>query len=228
MNKENIFIDKSEVLRYMGYKGQKIDNILDKTIDSAIEEIKEISNPKYIYKEYSLGKPDGIITFENSSISLSGNSINKHLKNSTIAVVMAATLGNIVDAKIRYYEKIDMQKAIILDACATEFIEKICDYVEEEIRDKFKNQGRITFRYSPGYGDLTLDCQKSIIESLRADKFIGLTCNRCNLLIPRKSVTAIIGIVDNGKDISNIKGCEYCKLNKTCAFRKGGKVCGNR
>ena len=69
MNKENIFIDKSEVLRYMGYKGQKIDNILDKTIDSAIEEIKEISNPKYIYKEYSLGKTDGIITFENSSIS---------------------------------------------------------------------------------------------------------------------------------------------------------------
>ncbi len=45
---------------------------------------------------------------------------------------MAATLGSEVDRKILYYEKINMTKAIILDACATTAIEEYCDFIENE------------------------------------------------------------------------------------------------
>ena len=41
---------KEETLRYLGYRGQEIDNITDKTIDEAIEEIKLLRDERYIYK----------------------------------------------------------------------------------------------------------------------------------------------------------------------------------
>ncbi len=47
---------------------------------------------------------------------------------------MAATLGSEVDRKILYYEKVNMTKAVILDACATTAIEEYCDFIEDEVK----------------------------------------------------------------------------------------------
>ena len=83
----------------------------------------------------------------------------------------------------------------------------------------------ITFRYSPGYGDLPLDVQNSFLRALDAQKKIGLTVSENNLLFPRKSVTAIIGIVDS--EIKNKrKSCNECSNYENCNFRREGESCG--
>lgn len=52
----------------------------------------------------------------------------RHCKNffedSESCALMAVTLGNLMDTRIRYYEKSDMTKALILDACATAAVEE--------------------------------------------------------------------------------------------------------
>ena len=83
----------------------------------------------------------------------------------------------------------------------------------------------ITFRYSPGYGDLPLDIQGSFIKSINAEKLIGLTVSKHNLLMPRKSVTAIVGIIDK-KYEQHKKGCEVCKNYENCSYRREGISCG--
>jgi cobalamin-dependent methionine synthase I len=110
---------------------------------------------------------------------------------------MAVTLGNLVDAKIRYYEKFNLTKALILDACATVIIESACDEIQEEIKkEALKTNKGITYRYSPGYGDFPIDIQKKILDILEAQKKIGLSVTEDSILIPRKSVTAVIGFQD--------------------------------
>ena len=42
-------INKEEVLRYLGYKGQEIDENLSNTIEECREEIKKIIIPRVIY-----------------------------------------------------------------------------------------------------------------------------------------------------------------------------------
>ena len=54
----------------------------------------------------------------------------------------------------------------------------------------------------PGYGDLSLNYQKDIIEFLQAKKNIGVSLTESLMMVPVKSVTAIIGI---GKE-KNIRG----------------------
>ena len=61
--------------------------------------------------------------------------------------------------------------------------------------------------------------------ALDAQKRIGLTVSENNLLFPRKSVTAIIGIV-NSKIEKKRKSCNECSNYKNCNFRREGESCG--
>lgn len=219
-------INKEEVLRYLGYKGQDIDENIMEMIEECRKEIKKIITPRVIYKYKDIDIKEYGVEVLNTNLILTGNDIKNHLKNSRECVLMAVTLGNDIEKKTRLYEKTNLTKALILDAYATTAVEEVCDSIEETVKEYVKAKGMdITFRYSPGYGDLPLGVQNSFLRVLEAQKLIGLTVSENNLLFPRKSVTAIIGIVN--KDIKNKKkSCKECSNYKYCNFRREGESCG--
>lgn len=212
---------KNEILRYLGYNNQKIDIFTDELIDDAIKEIKTLAKKRYIYRTFSIIKDGKNLSLEEGKLELPGDDIKNHLSKSKKCILMAATLGHNVDTKIRYYEKISMNKAVILDACATATIEKLCDNVCKEIEDKLEIENKaLTNRYSPGYGDLPIHIQGDFLSVLGAKKSIGLTASSHSILIPRKSVTAIIGIVDKG-EVKKKVNCKNCNKYSICNYRKG-------
>ena len=235
-------IDKSEVLRYLNTAEDFAEQSIHNLIDEAIVELKEIINFRYIYKKFPIEVRESGVDIKNTTLYLKGNSIVKHLKNSPEVFLMAATLGNQVDKRISYYEKTSITKSMILDACAATAIEEACDYLEEKIKKQVLAEGKkgITFRYSPGYGDLELEIQKEFLNVLNAPKKIGLTASKYNLLMPAKSVTAIIGVLEKNEsqaieeknkginDSFEEKNCKYCRLYKECELRKEGVYCGFR
>lgn len=220
----NLNINKNEVLRYLGYRGQEISNEIKSLIEECIKEMKNLVNPRCTYK-YSQVEIKSEVNLKELNLKLKGQDIINHLKNSNMSCVMAATLGNQVDRKIAYYEKINMTKAVILDACATTAIEEYCDFIENEIKKEAeKDNMNITFRYSPGYGDLDIGVQGELLKSLDAEKSIGLNVSSHNILIPRKSVTAIIGVIPK-KVVVKKKSCSDCNKFRSCKFRKTGESC---
>lgn len=221
-------IDKNEVLRYLGHKNQDIDEELNSLIDECMLEIVQISKPLYIYKIFDIEAKDDSISVLGTNLLLEGKDIYKHLKDAKRIAIMAATLGVNADNKIRITGKMDMTKSFILDACATDFIEKVCDKVEGEIIEKAKEENfKTNFRYSPGYGDLPIGIQGEIIGILNANKAIGLTTTESSIMIPRKSVTAIVGFLEQDAKVSKKKNCASCNLSKTCNFRREGGSCGS-
>lgn len=219
-------IDKQDVLRYLSYKNQIIDTKLDLLIDRTIIEIEEYLKPRYTFRLFKLLKNNNEITLLNSTIILKGNAIANHLKYSEKCVVVATTIGSIIEQKIKYYQNTDLTKTVILDACATCAVESYTDDVEDIIKEEANKMDLgITYRYSPGYGDLSLDTQPYLIKGLEADKKIGLSVTENNILLPRKSVTAIIGFQD--KNIVSLHpGCNDCSSREFCKFRKEGNYCG--
>ncbi|WP_432663633.1 vitamin B12 dependent-methionine synthase activation domain-containing protein [Wukongibacter baidiensis] len=228
INKKDIdlVIDKNEVLRYLGYGKKEADEITDGIIDECLEEISEIARTNFVYNIYEIKREEGNIYFKNSKFKIEGKDIYKHLQNSEKCAIMAVTLGNEVDKRIRYYSKVNLTKSVIFDACATAGIEALCDRVESEVKKIAINNGyNITSRYSPGYGDLSIEIQPKILNLLDAQKHIGLTVTDSYILIPRKSVTALIGI---GEEVKVVKlSCKDCRLHDNCLFAKEGDSCGN-
>ena len=68
--------------------------------------------------------------------------------------------------------------------------------------------------------------QKEFLNALNSEKIIGLTASEHQLLLPRKSVTAIIGLIPKG-NAQDKKGCEVCKNYENCSFRREGIICGH-
>lgn len=227
MKDNGLAIPKKEVLRYLGHKNQEINGNIDRLIDETIKEAKELVNPKKVVARYKITINDTGVSLDNTNLILTGEDIKNHLKYSKDIYIMAVTLGSAIEKKIAYYEKIDLTKAVILDSCATTAVEEFCDFIEEDIKKIAESEHKgITFRYSPGYGDLPIDIQKDFLDTLNATKTIGLTVSRHNLLMPRKSVTAIIGLIPKDKAI-NKRTCEVCSNYNNCKFRKEGVSCGS-
>ena len=193
---KNLTLHESEILRYLGYRRQKIpQNIIDKIL-GVKKECEDFFTPKYIYEEYNLNKREDGIELIGTNLILKGNDIYNLLKECDRCILMAVTLGNNVERRTRFYEKVDLTKGLIFDACATTCVEEVCDLLEEEIKAKYISEDEeLTFRYSPGYGDLPLEVQRDLVNTLGAEKRIGLTVSSHYLLFPRKSVTAIIGFI---------------------------------
>lgn len=216
---------KDEVLRYLGYRGQGLDGITEKMIDETIEEIRDLLRERSIYKEYNLRKSKDGLFLQGTNLYLPGDDIKRHLSRSKTCFLMAVTLGHEVDKKIRYYERFNLTKALILDATATAFIEKlsyeICKKIESTLIEDNK---KITERYSPGYGDLPIELQNEFLRTLDTQRMIGLTTTSTSILIPRKSVTAIVGVIeDDGTKLK--RNCKDCSSFKTCNFSREDKTC---
>ena len=223
---EGLSIDRNEVLRYLGYKDQDIDANLNELIDDCISEVRKAAKPRYVYKFFTLELKNECLSLEGSIISFKSADLLRHLKGSEKCALMAVTLGSEIDTKIRYYERAGMTRAVLMDACATAAVEEACDRVCELIGNEVKPEGKIlTSRFSPGYGDLPLDIQKSFISVLEAERSIGLTASAESILIPRKSVTAVVGFVDRGLSRKR-RDCSNCSKFSECRYKRGEGSCG--
>lgn len=160
-----------------------------------------------------------------------GFSITKHLEGCSRVAVMAVTIGNGIDALIRRYEITSMPMAMIADTGASVLAGQAADLFEQamigEIREKMPEEdGPVFFtaRFSPGYGDYPLRCQKDILNCVDAGRRIGLTLTSENMMIPCKSITALVGIADHPVT-GRLATCEECVLRDKCTLRRQGEHC---
>ena len=185
----------------------------------------EVAKYKYTYKIVELVKDaGGLVALKEGILPLTGENIQKHLKNSEYVVVMAAILGVGLEKKLNYYGKTDLTKNLILDSCGTQIIEEVCSGIEEEVKEKLREGYYYTFRYSPGYRDYPISVQKQLVNFLDGYRKIGLTVTASNLLLPRKSVTALMGVQLIPFE-SEFDHCGACLAREYCKFRKEGTRC---
>ena len=231
--KELIKIDKKEVLRYLQYKNQNINEDLSNLINESIEETKKIINPKFVLRRYTIkkiNKENGKkqVILENGNLILESNDIYNLFEKCDECILMATTLGLDIEREIRKLTYTNLTKGVIMDACATTAIEEVCDVVQENIAKNLSSEDRyISYRYSPGYGDLSIDKNIDINNILNSQKEIGLTVTNSGIMIPRKSVVALIG-VSAKKAISTKKSCDYCNNRHNCDYKKEGHSCGDK
>ena len=233
-NQENIIssvtVKKSEVLRYLGHNGQEIDNDLNSKINQCIKETKNEIDTKYVYQIYDIKKDLNLNTvqFENTNLILKSKDISELLRDCDKCVLMCATLGFNIEKNIRRYSYNNLTKGIIIDACATTSIEEVCDLVQDSILDKVaKEEKSLTMRYSPGYGDLDISANRDILNVLDAHRKIGVTVTNTGIMIPRKSVVALIGITN--EKIGKVKRtCENCSNRFNCEYRRKADGCGGK
>jgi len=212
---------RAEVLRYLGRRGQTVPENLDNLVDECIALMRKAASFRHVHLSFPITNDNNGINLATAGLLLRGYDIASHLSGCVQAVVLAATLGAGADALILKWKRADLTRSFVLDACATQLIEAYCNDIQQQIYMEADSSGfSATCRFSPGYGDFPLDIQPGILEALNAGRRIGLTCTENFILLPRKSVTAVIGLA--AYDLVSPQGvaCNSCDMHDTCNFRK--------
>lgn len=212
-------ISREETLRYMGHKGE-VPPALGQILDETENLIKEKISPKYVYRAADTEIDGNTVKITGFPSIIESNSLAEHLKGCAKVIVMAVTLTAEADKLINRAEITDMAKAYTLDAMCSSAVETACDLAESEIISEL-GVNYTTWRYSAGYGDLKLTYQRDFIKYLNAEKRIGLTLTAENLMIPRKSVTAVIGVSDTPIEKKH-RSCLTCNMRKNCPYNRDG------
>lgn len=189
-NYEEPQICEKEILRYAGCKNS--DEELLQLLRACIEEVRDKLSYKVCYRELPVNIKDDVCDFD--SFTLKSRNLAHNLQGCKKTVVFSATLGVEIDRLIAKNGRISPSRALMLQAIGAERIEALCDTFCEDI--KKEQNAELKPRFSPGYGDLPLETQKSLFGVLDCAKQIGLSLNDSLLMSPSKSVTAFVGLVE--------------------------------
>lgn len=188
--------DYLEAARYIGYSKIRLpDDTIMQMIKEACEKLMEVIKPQAIFEEFDLSfesqNEKNIISF--ADVCFESKDLARNLQNCDKTYLLACTIGPQVDSIIRREQTLNAAMAAILQGAGAMFIEKLVDLSNMQIKMDAQRNGRITKpRYSPGYGDVPLSCQKDFFRLLPCTR-IGLTLMDTLIMAPEKSVTAYIG-----------------------------------
>lgn len=213
-----------QALRFMGHKGNDIPENMKEIIIKCEKQLLDVIKPAYTYRCFNIHIQDDGVHLENTSFILRGNDIKKHLLKCSKAVLMCATLGIESEKLIHKLSVSNMSESFITDALASAAIEEVCDRIEDKIKNNLENMF-MTWRFSPGYGDFPLEQQEDFLKVTDAEKRIGLYLSEGGMMIPSKSVTAVIGLSEEKLE-QNKQSCCCCNMSDRCNFKKRGEHCG--
>lgn len=185
-------IDQKEILRYAGVKSAD-ENTLSLLAECLLE-IEDKLSYKVCYCELKVEIINDLCDFE--ILKTKSKNLCENLKDCKKVLLLAATIGALFDRLITKYSLLSPAKALMFQAIGAERIEALCDAFSNDYISE--NDVLLKPRFSAGYGDLALDIQKDIFRILNCSKNIGLSLCDSLLMLPTKSVTAFIGIIDNG------------------------------
>ena len=200
----------AEIYRYAGGKGQ-IDSQTSALLQECLLECADQIAPRVCYC---------VLSVEQALQTFGGESqlLKNRLCGADSVVAFAATVGLGIDRLIRKYASVSPTKALYFQAIGAERIESVCDAFCQSISNQLQKNGQmLSKRFSPGYGDFSLQAQKSLCALLDTYKQIGVALNDSLLMSPSKSVTALCAVRMGAEKRED--ACETCTM-EGCAFRK--------
>lgn len=195
---------KTNIYSYLNYKNIDKSNEIDLLIEESLDEVKKLSRFKYVYQEF-----DYLLDF------LHHESYINLLNGCKSYYLVGMTLGVDIEKRIKYYSHKDMSKMVIMDACASAYLEYLSDQYEKNISDD------LTYRFCPGYQGTDFKDIKYIYDILKLNK-IGIELLDSYLMIPQKTM---VGIIGKGKKVK--KNCGNCLMEGKCQYIKEGRKCYN-
>ncbi|MGN0301283.1 MAG: vitamin B12 dependent methionine synthase [Anaerotardibacter sp.] len=219
-------VDLDCALRFMGYTGQELTADLVARLQQMAQKCSAVAKPSYVWRLFDIESitPQAVV-LKGQPLVLEGSSITHHLEGATQVVLLGATLGLVHERESQALASINSLDALLFNACSNALIEQVADFVQNDINEWAKKNGLFAkMRFSPGYGDLPLDIQPQFLKVLGAQKSIGLHVLPTNILVPMKSITAIVGLFNYETDTSFIP-CTQCAAFEFCSYREKGIIC---
>ena len=190
-------INRKDVYSLLGYKKEKtkLPQKMFDHVELAFEEAEKLIGAKGVFIIRRIKEKGNPISLHGSQTVFKSHSAGNLLKNSFAVIFMAVTIGSgLENLASRYTKEKQFEKALVLDTIGSEAAEASANALNSYLLTIARQaKHTLTRRFSPGYGDMPLPFQKDMYRELALDR-LSLVLDKKNILFPRKTVTAIIGV----------------------------------
>jgi hypothetical protein len=161
---------------------------------AACEQAQLLSVPKGVWQLYAYDQDEHTI-LANKPLTLTADNLIRQLTGAVEIAIMAATIGLPLELEVsNLFMQNQAPLGMLLDAAGTTAITATSNAVYNVISQQAAHAGLTAGnRICPGFGGCPLDLQPEILK-LSTGSSIDLSLTDTKMLVPRKSVTAIIGL----------------------------------
>lgn len=210
-------IDRAETLRYLRMGGVEPDAPLARRLARVEDAVRAACRPAAYWRLETVAPGPAAGDLVLGPLHVRSRDLARVLAGCRHAFLFCATLGADVDALLRRYSQTSGADALMAQAAATAAIEAWCDACAEKLLAEPAVAGeRLRMRFSPGYGDLPLEAQRPLLQTLDSARRAGIVLTETCLMVPSKSVSAVIGAGPE-EAVPRPAGCRACaKVDCEC------------
>lgn len=224
------YIAKEDIFRYLNdregifekesFWRERIEAIMEETLRLAAIKVTRAESAITVSPERAR-----IFLTDYGKVVIESADLAKILKSAHKVHLVAVTLGHTLERRIQYYMSGNPSKGVMMDACASVLAEAVCDMINDFIIESEPDLYHAN-RFSPGYGDLSMDVMPKLAAILNMEKSIGVMLSKTYMMLPQKSVVYILG-ASHIQDETTLEICEHkcynCQL-KSCQYRSKGSL----
>jgi hypothetical protein len=174
--------------------------------------------PKVLYKRLKIDTiKHETIRLENGG-RLSGSLIAQHLAPAEEVIMILCTVGFPLEEQSAKVVKTDPPVGLALEGVGSAGVEALANAVCYHFEKSVEEKGWCaTIPLNPGMTGWPIEKGQNEIFSLLDAEEIGITLTASYLMLPRKSLSMVIGI---GEDIhTEGTACDYCSMKETCQYQ---------
>ena len=176
-------VTMKEVCAYMRMGGRRPDGALAERVEALVSDVRGVLRPAHVWRRVGI-----------EDVPCPSSTLLRHLAGCVSAFLVCGTLGAGVDALQRRLSAVSGADALIGQAIGAAFMERWMDETESRIQAELAPGEEMVRRYSPGYGDWPLEAQRGLLAALDTPRAIGVSLTDSMLMVPSKSVSAVIGV----------------------------------
>lgn len=212
-----------EVLRRQGFRGHskirpEIRNLVLELLASV--ETAHLLQPAAGYGIHPVTKKSDPLSSPDARAVVQGLLLPPLLAEADELASIVCTIGSKLEKQAaQYFSDGEPLRGTLLDgigsAAVDSLAQEVCNFITSEASSRGYQAGS---PISPGMPGLPIEAQWRLLELVPADE-IGVSLTAPGMMVPRKSVSMVIGIGQQMATWSRAEVCARCRMRKTCLYR---------
>jgi len=168
---------------------------------------------------YLLAGINGDLLCLESGIAFHGSAVTQFLAGARQIAAVVSTIGPRLETKVdKYFAHDEQLRGLILDDIGTAALDsltmEICQFMKRVASTQGYEAGG---PLSPGQLDWPLIEQRQLFQLVPADQ-IGVRLTSSGMMVPRKSISMVIGMGAKIRTWTQAEICARCSLRETCSI----------
>jgi hypothetical protein len=216
-----IEVDKRYLLQSIGYNDQCSPPPRTMSlIEDYVEKAHQLIDVSHAFIVKDIEGVWGNSVFIEDFIVFESTVIAQLLRHCSGVAVFVATIGDRLEGMVsELSDDAFTLKATLLDAIGSHAVECVVGLVENTVAEMAASQGLVSSRrFSPGYCDWQIGEQRAVFKAMNGASPRVVLTDDC-LMLPRKSISGIIGLGSRNDAIDTYNPCISCD-KKDCVGRR--------